>query len=54
MDGSALTLLEAGVFFVDHEQLAFAANDLAVGAAFLDGCTNFHGVAFSILIYTGS
>ena len=38
----ALTLLEARVFLVDHEQLAFTTYDLAIGAALLNGCSNFH------------
>jgi hypothetical protein len=29
----SLTLLEAGILFVDHIQLAFTTNDLAIHAA---------------------
>ena len=41
-NGLTLTLLVAWVFFVDDKQLALPANDLAIGAALLDGCSNFH------------
>jgi len=38
----SLSLLEAGILFVDNIQLAFPANDLAINAAFLNGCSYFH------------
>jgi hypothetical protein len=37
-----LTLLETRVLLVDHIQLALPSHDLTIGAAFLNGCTNFH------------
>lgn len=37
-----LPLLEAGILFVDHIKLAFAANDFAINTAFLNGCSYFH------------
>lgn len=37
-----LSLLVAGILFVDHEQLALTPDDLTIGAAFLYGCFNFH------------
>jgi hypothetical protein len=39
---SSLSLLKAGILFVDHIQLALATNDLAIGAALLDGRSYFH------------
>jgi len=33
----SLSLLEAGILFVDNIQLAFPANDLAINDAFLNG-----------------
>lgn len=44
MVGSTLTLLKAGVFFVDNVQLALATNDLAIDTALLDGGSNFHSL----------
>jgi hypothetical protein len=44
--GSTLTLLEARILFVDDVQLAFATNDLAIDAAFLDGGSYFHNRFF--------
>jgi hypothetical protein len=38
----SLTLLEAGILFVDHKQLALSLHDLAINAAFFDGCSYFH------------
>jgi hypothetical protein len=38
----SLPLLEAGILFVDHIQLAFSSYDLAICASFLDGCPDFH------------
>ena len=38
----SLSLLEAGILFVDHIQLAFSAHDLAINTAFFNGCSNFH------------
>ena len=37
-----LTLLEAGILLVDHVQLALPSHNLTIGAAFLNGCANFH------------
>jgi hypothetical protein len=37
-----LALLEAWVFLINYEQLALTANDFTIGAALLDGCSNFH------------
>jgi hypothetical protein len=42
----SLTLLESGVLFVDHVQPALPAYDLAIVAAFLDGCPYFHFLRF--------
>ena len=41
-NGLPLTLLVTRVFLVDDEQFALPANDLAISAALLDGCSNFH------------
>ena len=38
----SLSLLEAGILFVDHIQLALSSHDLAICTAFLNGCSNFH------------
>jgi hypothetical protein len=38
----SLSLLEAGILFVDHIQPALSAHDLAIDAALFDGCSNFH------------
>jgi hypothetical protein len=43
---STLTLLEARILFVDDEQLSLATHDLAICAAFLDGCPDFHNILF--------
>jgi len=43
---SALTLLEAGVLFVDHIQPSFPAHDLAIGAALFNGCSYSHKILF--------
>jgi hypothetical protein len=40
----ALALLKAGVLLVDHVKSSLTANDLAIGASFLDRCSNFHGL----------
>jgi len=37
-----LSLLVPGILFVNHKQLAFAPDDLTIGAALLYGCFNFH------------
>jgi len=42
--GSTLTLLKAGVLFVDDVQFAFATNDFAIDAALLDGGSYFHNL----------
>jgi hypothetical protein len=44
MIGSTLTLLKAGVLFVDDVQFAFATNDFAIDAALLDGGSYFHNL----------
>jgi hypothetical protein len=41
-----LSLLELRVLFVDDVQFALPANDFAVNASFLDGCSNFHDWLF--------
>jgi hypothetical protein len=38
----SLSLLEAGVLFVDHIKSALPTNNLAVGASFFNGCSYFH------------
>jgi hypothetical protein len=38
----SLSLLEAGILFVNNIQLALAANDLAISTAFFNGCSYFH------------
>jgi hypothetical protein len=38
----SLSLFKTRVFFVDHVQLAFSPNDLAICAAFFDRCPYFH------------
>ena len=38
----SLPLLISGILFVNHKQLAFAPDDLTIGAALLYGCFNFH------------
>jgi hypothetical protein len=40
----SLTHLELGVLLADHVQAAFAPDDLAVFAALLDGCLDFHSL----------
>jgi hypothetical protein len=45
-----LTLLEAGVLLVNDIQLPLPPHDLTIGAAFLDGCTNFHDEIFVFFI----
>ena len=42
----SLALLEAGILFVDHIQLAFTTNDLAICTSLLDGCSYFHKISF--------
>ena len=37
-----LPLFELRVLFVDNEQLALAADNLAVSTSFFDGCSYFH------------
>ena len=37
-----LTLLEAGILFVNHVELAFATHNLAVYTSFFDRCPYFH------------
>jgi hypothetical protein len=37
-----LSLLEAGVLFVDNIKSALTTHNLAVGASLFDGCSNFH------------
>jgi hypothetical protein len=46
----SLSLLEAGILFVDHVEFALPAYDLAINAAFFDGCSYFH---FLKLLATG-
>jgi hypothetical protein len=43
-------LLEFRIFFVDYIEFPFAANNLAISASFLDGCSYFH-VFILISIY---
>jgi hypothetical protein len=38
----SLSLFETRILFINNIQLAFAANDLTIGAAFFDGCSYFH------------
>ena len=38
--------LELGVLLADDVQAAFASDDLAILAALLDGCLDFHIYAF--------
>jgi hypothetical protein len=45
----ALLLLKAGVLLVDNVQPALPPHDLTVGAAFFDGCPNFHFDVFNVL-----
>ena len=45
----SLTHLELGVLLADHVQAAFAPDDLAVFAALLDGCLDFHSLIFYYL-----
>jgi hypothetical protein len=44
-----LALLKPWVLFVDHIQLAFSANDLAVNATLFDGCSYFHFILLLLL-----
>jgi hypothetical protein len=44
----SLSLLEAGILFVNNIQLAFTTNDLAINAAFFNGCSYFHIVCFGL------
>jgi hypothetical protein len=44
----ALTLLELRILLVDNVDLAFTANDLTIGGAFLNRCSNFHDGRFSV------
>jgi hypothetical protein len=46
----SLALLEAGIFLVDDEQLAFPAYDLAISAALLNGCSNLHGYLVDVVV----
>ena len=43
-----LALLEARILFVNHIKFAFAANDLAIGTAFLNWCSYFHIFNFEL------
>lgn len=45
-----LSLLEAWILFVDHIQPALSPHDLTIGAALLDGCTNFHDISFFLFV----
>ena len=42
-----LALFELRVFLVDHIEFAFAADDLTISAAFLDGGSYFHKIFIS-------
>ena len=46
----ALPLLETGVLLVDNIKLPLSPHDLAIGAALLNGCTNFHDELFVFFI----
>ena len=46
-----LTLLKAGILFVNYIEAAFPAYNLAVNAALFDGCSNFHRFMFSALSF---
>jgi hypothetical protein len=37
-----LSLLEAGIFFVDDIQFTLPAYNFTLGASFFDGCSYFH------------
>lgn len=45
----SLALLVARVLLVDHKQLSFPLHDLTIGAAFLDGSSDFHCWVFGLL-----
>jgi hypothetical protein len=38
-----LSLLEAGILFVDNIKLSLATHNLAIDASFFYGCSNSHG-----------
>ena len=46
----SLTHLELGVLLANDIQAAFASDDLAILAALLDGCLDFHIYEFFICI----
>jgi hypothetical protein len=42
----SLTLLKAGILFVDNEQLSFPLHDLAINTSFFNGSSDFHNNSF--------
>lgn len=45
----ALTLLEPGIFLVDHVKLSFAAHNLAICTALFYCCSNLHDSLLAIV-----
>ncbi len=46
----SLSLLKAGILFVDYIEYAFAANDFAINTSFFNGCSYFHDNLFIVSI----
>ena len=44
-----LTLFETGILLVNDIQLPLPPHDLTIGAALLNGCTNFHDYIYLYL-----
>jgi hypothetical protein len=46
----SLTLLELGILFVNYVQASLPPDDLAVGTALFNRCSNFHSIqSFNLL-----
>lgn len=50
----SLTLLKAGILFVNYIQNALATNNLAINTALFNGCSYFHDLLFISKIYSSS
>jgi hypothetical protein len=44
----SLSLLEAGVLFVNHIKLTLTTHNLAISASFFYGCSNSHSILFEL------
>src|SRR4051812_42317810 len=47
----SLALFKTGILFVDYIQPAFPSHDLAINAAFFDGCPYFHFFGFKLTAF---